>query len=339
MHPWYNLTQPIIALGAIDGVSDTAFRQICKSWGADLVFTEFIHSTGLIRSAKYRDPLLKYSESERPIIVQIYGNAPLDFYKATLYTLNLGFDGIDINMGCPSKTVSGHGSGCALMRNPILAGEIVKAVLKGRDEYTKSIGIYNKMRPVTVKMRIGYDEIIGPEFARVLENAGAESLIVHGRTLKMGYSGLSKWDVIGQVAKAVSIPVMGNGDVKHSDDVKRALDLGCVGVTISRATFGNPFIFYEIKRDLKLDTSKIDLLQHKVVDINNEIPLAIRLETYIKHVKLAYEELGERGLIESRKHISGYVKSFPNASDLRQKLIFAKTIEQIQNIINESKML
>ena len=340
MNPWYKSQQPIIALAAIDGVSDTAFRQVCKSWGADVVFTEFIHSTGLIRSAKYRDPILKYDEIERPVIVQIYGNNPEDFYKAALFTLNLGFDGVDINMGCPSKTVAGHGSGCALMRNPKLSAEIVKSVLKARDEYTKEKNILSKNKPVSVKMRIGYDEIIGPEFAKVLADAGAEALIVHGRTLKMGYAGLSNWEVIGQVAKAVPIPVIGNGDVKSSIEVIRAIELGCVGVTISRATFGNPFLFYEIKKELGLDISQIEQNHPQILNEVNlkELSINLRLETYLKHIELAFKDLGERGLIESRKHISGYVNSFEHASDLRQRLIFAKSIEEIKGIISNANL-
>ncbi|MEI7603566.1 MAG: tRNA-dihydrouridine synthase family protein [bacterium] len=329
---WLKLQQPIIALGAMDGVTDTSFRQICHEWGADVVFTEFIHSTGLLRSAKYRDPILKFSEKERPVIVQIYGNNPDDFYSATKYVLSLGFDGVDINMGCPSKSVSGHGSGCALMRTPDLAENIVKSVIKARNEYTASISdslkLYEKKHyPVTVKMRIGYDNVIAKDFAQMLQQAGAEGLIVHGRTLKMGYSGYADWNVIGDVAKNISIPVLGNGDVKKADDVKRALDLGCIGVTIGRATFGNPFIFHEIKRDLNLPTNK---------DKNIEINLKLRLNTYLEHAKLAFNESGDRGLIESRKHISGYVKGFENASEVRQKLIFAKTVDEIEEIIKSS---
>lgn len=327
---WLKSPQPILALAAMDGVSDTVFRQICRQWGADLVFTEFIHSTGLIRSKKYRDPILKYSESERPVVVQIYGNNPDDFYTAAQFVLTLGFDAIDINMGCPSRSVAGHGSGCALMREPEKATEIVQAVLKARDEFTKDKNIESSDIPVTVKMRIGYDEIIGPDFAKVLEDAGAEGLIVHGRTLKMGYSGFANWDVIGQVAKSIKIPVLGNGDVHNADDIKRALDLGCIGVTIGRATFGNPFIFTEIKKELGLPIE-----ERNDIDIN----LDLRLQTYLNHAKIAVAEFGERGLIESRKHISGYVKSFDGASEIRQKLIFSKSIEEIENIIKEVRAL
>ena len=330
---WLKLPQPIIALAAMDGVSDTVFRQMCRNWGADLVFTEFIHSTGLIRSKKYRDPILKYSENERPVIVQIYGNNPEDFYIAAKYVLALGFDGVDINMGCPSKSVAGHGSGCALMRDPALATQIVQNVIKARNEFSAStLSQENDSIPVTVKMRIGYDEIIAPDFARVLEDAGAEGLIVHGRTLKMGYSGVADWSVIGEVAKAVKIPVMGNGDVKSADDVKKALDLGCVGVTIGRATFGNPFIFYEIKKELGLEVSDIEARQH-ISDVK-DLDLPFRLKTNLEHVKMAFEDLGDRGLVESRKHVSGYVKGFDGASDIRQRLIFAKSVEEVEGIIS-----
>lgn len=331
---WYKSPQPIIALAAMDGVSDTIFRQICRSWGADMVFTEFIHSTGLIRSKKYRDPILKYTESERPVIVQIYGNNPDDFYTAAKFVLSLGFDGVDINMGCPSKTVAGHGSGCALMREPEKATKIVQSVLKARDEFTKEKGMDNKFIPVSVKMRIGYDEIIGVNFAKVLEDAGAEALTVHGRTLKMGYSGMANWDEIGRVAKSVSIPVVGNGDIKTADNIKRALDLGCIGVTVGRATFGNPFIFYEIKKELGLDTTQIEKNHPEAMLLqSNIIPLELRLKTYLAHAKVAVEELGERGLIESRKHVSGYINNFENASDIRQKLIFSKSIDDIKNTV------
>jgi len=472
---WLNLPQPIIALAAMDGVTDTVFRQICRSWGADLAFTEFIHSTGLIRSKKYRDPILKYVESERPVIVQIYGNNPEDFYTAAKFVLELGFDGIDINMGCPSKSVAGHGSGCALMRKPELASEIVKNVLKARDEfcnyplfgkgtqgdfpavskafeanflrynenlkerartlrknmtpaekelwykylkkievnvlrqrsienfivdfyipskklvieidscshYSDEAKIYDQYRtqileslglsvlrftntdihnnfegvcqvinkelqetgksplaplykkrgkeiPVTVKMRIGYDEIIGPDFARTLEDAGAEGLIVHGRTLKMGYSGLADWSVIGEVAKSVKIPVIGNGDVKSADDIKKALDLGCAGVTIGRASMGNPFVFYEIKKELGLDVSEIE--KRFGISSPEDLKLNFRINTYLNQIKIAQDTFGEKGFIESRKHVSGYVHSFPNASELRHQLVFAKSIEEVEGI-------
>lgn len=333
---WLNLPQPIIALAAMDGVTDTVFRQICHSWGADLAFTEFIHSTGLIRSKKYRDPILKYVESERPVIVQIYGNNPEDFYTAAKFVLELGFDGIDINMGCPSKSVAGHGSGCALMRKPELASEIVKNVLKARDEFVSNhttMQLSNSptnIIPVTVKMRIGYDEIIGPDFAKVLEDAGAEGLIVHGRTLKMGYSGLADWSVIGEVAKSVKIPVIGNGDVKSADDIKKALDLGCAGVTIGRASMGNPFVFYEIKKELGLDVSEIE--KRFGISSPEDLKLNFRINTYLNQIKIAQDTFGEKGFIESRKHVSGYVHSFPNASELRHQLVFAKSIEEVEGI-------
>lgn len=314
MH-WIEIKKPIIALAAMDGVTDCSFREICHELGSDVQFTEFIHSRGLFESQKYRDPILEHSESEKPIVVQLYGNNAPDFYKATIYCLSKGFDGIDINMGCPSKNVSQHGSGCALMRNSPEASKIVKAVIQARDELHMNC-------PVTVKMRIGYDEINAVEFAQMLEQSGAQGLIVHGRTLKQSYSGFANWSVIEDVIKNVSIPVMGNGDVDSTTKVKRALNIGCVGVTIGRASIGNPWIFEQIKKELQGETYTQPTFEE-------------RKEVVLKHALSEFKLKGDHGIIEMRKHFSSYFKGFDGASEYRSRLYQTKTYEDLIAILKE----
>lgn len=310
---WTKLNKPIIALAAMDGVTDGAFRSICQEYGADLQFTEFIHVRGMFENAKYRDPILAYDEIERPVIVQLYGKEPEEYYRAAQYCIEKGFDGIDINMGCPAHNVAHHGAGCALMLKPEIAQEIVKSVLKARADSGINI-------PVTVKMRIGVHEINGPDFAKNLEDAGAEALIVHGRTLKQAYTGKADWEVIKDVANSVKIPVLGNGDVANAGDVKRAIDYGCAGVTIGRNAIGNPWIFKQIKAALNGETFV-------------EPDLEERKRVAIEHAKRTYEIKGDHGIIEMRKHFGNYFRGFEGAVEFRVKLMQTKTLEEFLEIV------
>jgi tRNA-dihydrouridine synthase B len=312
---WINLEKPIVALAAMDGVTDSAFRSTCMQFGADMCFTEFIHVRGMFENSEYRDPILYFQEDEKPVVVQLYGNIPEEFYRAAVYCLEKDFDGIDINMGCPAKNVAQHGSGCALMKDAKKASEIVKAVLKARDESGKDI-------PVTVKMRIGFDEVNAVEFAKVLEDAGAEALIVHGRTLKQAYRGLADWSVIGDVAASVKIPVIGNGDVANATDVKRALDLGCKGVTIGRNAIGNPWIFSQIKAELAGNSSYVP-------------DPAERRKVCLEHAIKMYERKGDHGIIELRKHFGSYFRGFENASEFRMELMQTTSFEALKEILEK----
>lgn len=226
-------------LAPMAGYTDFAFREQCKKFGAGLTTTEMISAKGLIYDSEKTKLLLKTSSLEFPTVVQIFGHEPQVMFDAIKHPALEKFDIIDINMGCPAPKIIKNGEGSFLMTNPSLAAEIVKACVSASD------------RPVTVKMRLGYEEDNSVLFAKEIEQAGASAITVHGRLKSQGYSGIADYEAIAKVKKAVNIPVVANGDVTDLVSYQKILDTtGADAVMIGRAAVGNPHIFAEL---LELD--------------------------------------------------------------------------------------
>lgn len=302
-----------IFLAPMAGVTDGAFRRVCRSFGCALTYTEMISAKALYYKDQKTYRMLRISDKEKPCAVQIFGSEPETMAQVAGEAAAAGAAILDINMGCPAPKVANHGDGAALMRNPDLAAKIVRAVVA-------SAGI-----PVTVKIRKGWDEqsINAVEIAKIAEQNGAAAVTVHGRTRKQLYSGSADWDIIREVKDAISIPVIGNGDIFSADD---ALDMlkttGCDAVMVGRGAQGNPFIFRQISELMQTGSvSYYPTLQEKV-------------DTLLWQVALMIEEKGEYIAIrEARKHAAWYLKGAPNASKVRGMLNGVESFEELKNIL------
>lgn len=297
------------------GVTDLAFRLICKEYADVGLTTEMVSAKGLFYKDKKTASLMTLDEREKPISIQIFGSEPEIIGKIIPEVEKFSPSAIDINMGCPMPKIVNNGDGSALMKNPELAGRVVRAA---KDAATV---------PVTVKIRKGWDEKTAPEFAKVLENAGADMITIHGRTREQFYQGTADWDVIREVKESVKIPVIGNGDIFSGEDAKRMLEeTGCDGVMIGRGAQGNPFIFKQVNE--YLNTGKITYFP-----TNKE-----KLEAAIHHVNLVCELKGEhRGVLEARKHIAWYIKGIPHSNELKTKVFTISGKEEMLDVLENAK--
>ncbi|MDT3696864.1 MAG: tRNA dihydrouridine synthase DusB [Ignavibacterium sp.] len=290
-----------ILLAPMEDVTDVSFRLVCKELGADVVYTEFVNSEGLVRSNERTHNKLKIIEAERPVGIQIYGNNIESMVGAAKIADAENPDMIDINAGCWVKNVVGSGAGSALLKDIPYLTKLVKAVVDSVDS------------PVTVKTRIGWDNnsIQIVEVAKRLEDIGIKALTVHCRTRSMGHKGDADWSWIPKVKESVSIPVVLNGNVLYPGDVKRAFrETNADGVMIARGAIGNPWIFLEAKEILSKG-----YIQTKIDDEK-------KINTCLRHLELAVGIKGERrAVIEHRKFYSGYLKGMHHASRVRNELM------------------
>ncbi len=284
-------------LAPMAGAADRAFRELCTGYGAAMTTSEMVSSKGLVYGDRKSMKLLQYGEEERPIALQIFGDDPAIMAQATGMVMEYHPDVIDINMGCPAPKIVNNGCGSALMRDPDRCGRLVEAVVKASDV------------PVTVKIRKGWDSqsINAVEVAKVCEQAGAAAITVHGRTRDQMYAPTADWDIIREVKQAVTVPVIGNGDVFRPEDAARLLEeTGCDAVMIGRGALGTPWIFREINAWL---------------DHHCMLPLPgvkERMMVMLKHIKRMCELKGERGgMLEARKHAAWYMKGLRGAPAFR----------------------
>lgn len=302
-----------LILAPMAGVTDLPFRLLCREQGCGLLYTEMVSAKAILYQNKNTFALLKMEPSEHPIALQLFGSEPEVMAEAAVMLEREPFDILDINMGCPVPKIVNNGEGSALMKNPKLAQEIVSAVAKA------------VKKPVTVKFRKGFTEdcINAAEFAKVLEFAGAAAVAVHGRTRQQYYSGRADWDSIRQVKEAVSIPVIGNGDVTSPESAQRMLlETGCDGVMIGRGARGNPWLFRQIRE--YLDTGAYD----------HGPSLQEIKEMIVRHGRLNLSYKGEyTGIREMRKHVAWYTAGLPNSAVLRNEVNHVENFRELSDLI------
>jgi len=301
---WQKLKQPIIGLAPMDGITDAAFRYIVAKHGhPSVIYTEFVSVNGLLRAYEKLKQDLIFNKIERPIIAQLFGAKPENFYKAAKIAAKLGFDGIDINMGCPDKSVvNKQGAGSALINQPELAQEII---LKTK----QAVSI-----PVSVKTRIGIDKPITQEWIKNLLKTKPSAIAIHGRTLKQMYTGKADWREIGKavkLAKNTNTKIIGNGDIKSYQQAKEKIKKYKVdGVLIGRAALGNPWIF-----------------QNKI-----QPTVQMKLDIMLEQAKLFTKLLPNKPFYNLRKHFAWYCKGFPQAKALREQLMKTNSLQDLQGL-------
>lgn len=304
-----------IILGPMAGVTDLPFRILCKEQGADLIYTEMVSAKGIQYNNKNTESLLVVKDEERPVALQLFGADPYILSETAKKIEHRNFDILDINMGCPVPKVVNNGEGSALMKEPKLVGEIVKAVSSAIN------------KPLTVKIRKGFNDshVNAVEIAKIIEDNGASAVAVHGRTREQYYSGKADWSIIKAVKEAVSIPVIGNGDVFTPEDAINLLkETGCDGVMLARGARGNPWIFKRIKEYMNTGI----LLDKPSV----EEAVAMML----RHANMATQYKGEFvGIREMRKHVAWYTSGYPMATKLRLRVNEVNDFNELEELLNE----
>lgn len=289
-----------VFLAPMAGVTDLPFRLICKRKGCGMLYSEMINAKALCYNDENTKKMTKIEDEEHPIAIQIFGSEPEFMGRAAEILNSHSNEILDINMGCPAPKVIKNGDGSALMKNPKLAEEVMKAVVE------------NSIKPVTLKIRKGWDEnsINAVEIAKIAEQAGISAVAIHGRTREQYYSGNADWNIIKEIKEAISIPVIGNGDVFEIEDAINMLEkTNCDAIMIGRGSQGNPWIFNRINHYMNTG------------EILPKPTAQEKINTAIKHMKLAVEEHGEYVAVrEMRKHIGWYIKGLKNSARYRDEI-------------------
>lgn len=302
-----------LILGPMAGVTDLPFRLLCAEQGAGMVCMEMVSAKGILYRNKNTEALLVTDENEHPVSLQFFG-ADADIMSEMAKKIEeRPFDILDINMGCPVPKVVNNGEGSALMKNPVLAGKVIEKTVKAIH------------KPVTVKIRKGFDDghVNAVEIAHIAQESGAAAVAVHGRTREQYYSGRADWDIIRQVKEAVSIPVIGNGDIRSYQDVVNMKEqTGCDGFMIARGAQGNPWIFSQILREAENGEKP-------------ERPTAQETaEMVLRHARMQLEFKGTyTGIREMRKHAAWYTSGYKHASRLRRDMNETETYEQLEQLM------
>lgn len=298
-----------IILAPMAGVTDLPFRLLCREQGAGLLCMEMVSAKAIMYRNKNTESLMEIHPDEKPVSLQLFGSDPDIISEMAKQIEERDFAILDINMGCPVPKVVNNHEGSALMKNPALVEQIVSKTVKAIS------------KPVTVKIRKGFDEehVNAVEIAKAAEAAGASAVAVHGRTREQYYAGKADWDIIAQVKQAVSIPVIGNGDITGAESAKAMLEqTGCDGIMIGRAARGNPWIFREISTFLETGVNATPPTKREVRDV------------ILRHAALQLEVKGEYiGIREMRKHLSWYTAGYPNSSRLRAKINEMETLKEL----------
>lgn len=305
--------EPGVLPAPLAGISDKAFRLIAREYGCQLLYSEMISAKGLIYNNERTEKMLDLSGEDYPVAVQLFGSEPEIMAQAAQIAVEQGAAIIDINMGCPTPKIVKNGEGAALMRTPELAFRIVEKVVQ-------AVPV-----PVTVKMRKGWDEnhVNAVEMAQGVVAAGAQAVTIHGRTREQFYSGKADWEIIARVVEAISVPVIGNGDIFTPADAQKMLETtGCSGVMIGRGSLGNPWIFSRTMAFLKGENVPEPSVEEKIA-------------TALRHLKLVVSFKGEEvGIREMRKHLGWYLKGGKGAAQFRVEINRQQKIEGIIDLLN-----
>jgi tRNA-dihydrouridine synthase len=353
------MSRPIIGLSPMDGVTDASFRYITAKYGRpDVTFTEFVNIQAAFHAAHTLIKDLNYCEIERPVVAQIYGRLPEMFYRVSHIVCELGFDGLDINMGCPAKKVAAAGCGAALIREPQLARTIIRAAklgikdwcdgqtlsdIKVESELIEKISVANRLRigtdgalerrpiPVSVKTRLGYDRIVVEDWVSTLLEEDLAAISLHGRTLQQGYKGNADWGAIArgaEVAKDSETLILGNGDLQDMTQVQRRVrETKVDGVLLGRVAQGNPWIFrakHQVKgalaenRDLSIASMPVSLEERFRV-----------ISEHSRH----HEQVAGENFVGIRKHLTWYCRGFRGAAEMRSQMVRVKTAEDVKRCL------
>ena len=356
---WHILEKPIIGLAPMDGVTDASFRHItAKHGGPDVIVTEFVNIQSALHAPHTLLSDFAYSEIERPVVAQIYGKTPELFYRVAHIVCELGFDGLDINMGCPARKVAATGCGAALIRTPELARAIIRAAQSGVRDWSNGqalsdLGFGNELVdavaavqsrtgrgtgaprrpiPVSVKTRLGYDRIVIEEWLPVLLAENPAAISLHGRTLEQGYRGDADWESIARavaIAEGSDTLILGNGDIQDlSDACDRVRQTGVDGVLIGRGAQGNPWIF----------RGKENAKQTLLGDAEPQtvaVGLHERFHVLLEHCEHFERGYGAARFVAMRKHLTWYCRGFRGAAEMRARLTGANSAAEVRNIIGE----
>lgn len=363
---WNSLEYPLVICPPMDGITDMAYRELVAGMGGcDVLYTEFVNVKGI----HYENPKtffeLRYTERQRPMIAQLFGSDPDIFYEAAKVVVRLGFDGIDINMGCPARKVAGKGGGCALMGDSDKAALIVKKTIEGAKDAVAELRKVTQDKhvpdvPVTCKMRLGVDaKTTVLDYGFAMAEAGAEAIAIHGRTLKQMYTGDADWEPIRQFKEKIArdtvlcgTKVFGSGDVKDLFQAfVRIVTTGVDGVMIGRGSFGNPWVFEKTRTNVLkkhvsnfyeksgkgatfVDLESIPEIETVKQELSSYQPQFSEIKAMaLQHAQLMLEDKGVKGIIQMRKHLGWYFTSFPGASQLRAQLVRIESIEQMKEIL------
>lgn len=328
----------------MDGVTDAAFRYITDNYGnVDILFTEFTSVEGVGAGATKLLSAFKHHNTSTPTVGQIFGSTPDDFYKTVFVLSEMGFDGVDINMGCPDPHVAKKGGGAGLIQTPKLAQKIISISQKAARDWSdgkkitdvglneqiiswvknyqtaSAMKVERKILPISVKTRIGYDKIVTEEWINVLLEMNLANISLHGRTLKQLYSGAADWEEIAkaaQLCKKTKTTLLGNGDIKSLEDAKEKIaKYQTDGALIGRAAFGNPWVFNDHQATLKQ-----------------------KLQTAVEHCEVFESLTPELNFLSLRKHLAWYCRGFGNAGEIRSRLMFANSSGEVREIIKDAKI-
>jgi len=302
---WQKLNKPIYSLAPMAGVADSAFRQICKKFGADVVYSEMISATAIVYNSKKTLELMEFGKIERPYVIQLFGSKPEHFAIAAKFiTKKVKPDGIDINFGCAVKKVTKQGAGIALMANLKLARQVIEATINNTD------------LPVSIKIRSQVGKITALDFLKHLSDLDIKAVMIHGRTSTQGNSGSVNYKIIKQAKKYFKGIILANGGVKDKKSAVELLKLtGADGIGIGQGALGKPWIFKQLR-------------------INNyELTIKDIYKVALEHSKLEQKLKGKQGIIEMRKHLCWYVNGMQNASELRKDLVKVESLNDIKKIL------
>ncbi len=312
---WHELPKPILAVAPMAGLTDAAFRLLCRKNGADVTYTEMISIDALYYDSKKTMKMIEFDKKEKPVVLQLFGKRPQLVAKAVKIVEEMGFSGIDLNFGCPAKKVVRHGGGVSLLKDLNLCHELVQSVC----ESTKL--------PVSVKTRTsikkGNKDVTVFDFMDKIKNLKVTTLMLHGRSYEQGFVGEPNYEVMKEVKKIFSGIVLGNGGINTPEDAKKMLELtGVDGLGLARGLYGKPWLFKLVKDYLKKgDYRNLTFKQIKKIAID--------------HSKLNYKMLGDHGIVEMRKHLCWYFRGLPDAAKLREKIVRVETVADVKEAIKD----